>query len=242
MSKFIKTLAVISALAIFGAGFISCKDDEDNDSNTSTVNTGFEGTYYNVYAINNLKDSPKTASCGVEVINFKTDASADFKSYTRKYEEGFGNINQAKDVVFYYTKSDSTLNFNVTADDVREYTINSEDNTIRWNGRIYEKHAIKEVYATASIDTESAITVADAKAYILREDGTYLLVNVLSKIESFQRESTVEKNSKNGTYTKSGTTITFKESDSGDEITGTVSVDDGKTYLSFDKDKEFLKL
>lgn len=238
MSKFIKSLAVISALAIFATGFTSCKNDEDNDSNTSTTNTGFEGTYYNVYAINNLKDSPKTASCGVEVINFKTDASADLKSYTRKYEEELGNITQAKDVAFYYTKSDSTLIFTPLDEDVREYTIENE-NTIKWDGRVYEKDAITEVYAIAVIDTDSATT--EAKAYILRKDGTYLLVDVSSKIESFQRGSTTEKEVKNGTYTKSGTTITFKESVSDNEITGTVSVDSGITYLTIGEE-EYRKL
>ena len=245
MSKFIKSLAVISALAIFGAGFISCKDDEDNDTTPTTTNTGFEGKYYNINVINKLKpvagenDIPY-AQCSVAEVIFKKDGSGTYKIHQMEYdsEDGRQRFNLKED--FHYTKSGQTLKFTVQNEEM-EFTIKSEDKLACENDeREYDKGAIEEIYAYLNI--ESSSKTATSKVIILGKDGSANFRNLVSdfeigKMPGYETEnwsSTYEK-----TDTTDTTTITFRRDTTGAETIGTLSVDEdsGITYLKIGEEK-----
>lgn len=247
MSKFIKSLAVISALAIFGAGFTSCKNDEDNDSNTSTTNTGFEGTYYNINVINKLKtvagenDIPY-AQCSVAEVIFKKDGTGTYKIHQMEYdsEDGRQRFNLTED--FHYTKSGQTLNFTVQNEEM-EFTIESDDKLACENDdRKYDKGEIEEIYAYLNI--ESSENTVTNKVIILGKGDSANFRNLVTKFYNFQREPSIEDEKIEATYTKSGTSISFKKKNTGVELPdGTISTDEdsGITYLTIDEE-EYRKL
>ena len=246
MSKFIKSLAVISALAIFATGFTSCKNDEDNDSNTSTINTGFEGTYYNINVINELKtvagenDIPY-AQCSVEEVIFKKDGTGTYKIHQMEYdsEDGRQRFNLTED--FHYTKSEKTLKFTVQNDEM-EFSIESKDNEDKLvcenDDREYDKGEIEEIYAYLNI--ESSSKTATSKVIILGKGDSANIRNLVTNFYDFQQGQSIEDEKKEATYTKSGTSISFKEKYSGAELPGgTISTDEeyGITYLTIGEEK-----
>ena len=249
MSKFIKSLAVISALAIFATGFTSCKNDEDNDSNTSTVNTGFEGTYYNINVINKLKtvagenDIPY-AQCSVAEVIFKKDGTGTYKIHQMEYdsEDGRQRFNLTED--FHYTKSGQTLNFTVQNEEMK-FTIQSDDKLeCEDDEREYDKGEIEEIYAYLNI--ESSSKTATNKVIILGKGSAAIFKNLVSDFE-IGKEPGYETENWSSTYEKTDTTdtttITFRRDTTGAETTGTLSVDEeyGKTYLTIGEEK-YLKL
>ena len=243
MSKFIKSLAVISALAIFGAGFISCKDDEDNDTTPTTTNTGFEGKYYNINVINKLKpvagenDIPY-AQCSVEEVIFKKDGSGTYKIHQMEYdsEDGRQRFNLKED--FHYTKSGQTLKFTVQNEEM-EFTIKSEDKLACENDeREYDKGAIEEIYAYLNI--ESSSKTATSKVIILGKGDSANIRNLVTNFYYFQNGQSIEDEKIEATYTKSGTSISFKKKYSGDKLPGgTISTDEdsGITYLTIEEEQ-----
>jgi hypothetical protein len=93
-----------------------------------------------------------------------------------------------------------------------------------------------------NIDT-SENTVTN-KVIILGKGDSANFRNLVTKFYDFQREPTIEDEKKEATYTKSGTSINFKEKNSGAELPGgTISTDEdsGITYLTIGE-KEYRKL
>ena len=251
MSKFIKTLAVISALAIFCTGFTSCKDDEDNDTTSTTINTGFEGKYFSERTINNSKiiageNEEPYASCSVEVIIFNKNGTGTYKGMKREYlkdeDQRLSIIKSNFSEDFAYTKSGSTLKFNVSNDDL-EFTIKSDD-TICYGDRSYDKEDIKEIYAYINIEAiegEETSKTVTSKAILLRNDNTSFMKNIVSTFESFGRGEDVDNSQVAGTYEKSGTNITFTEKNTGIQTTGSFKTEDEKTYLNYNN-LDYIKL
>lgn len=249
MSKFIKSLAVISALAIFATGFTSCKNDEDNDSNTSTTNTGFEGTYYNINVINQLKtvsgqNKIPYAQCSVTEVIFNKDGTGTYKLHQEEYYGGdideSGMHTNVRSESISYTKSDQTLKFTVENEPM-EFTIESDDKLVCEDDREYNKGAIEEIYAYLNIDT-SENTVTN-KVIILGKGGSANFRNLVTKFYDFQRAPTIEEEKKEATYTKSEKniklTLKHPDAETDAEINGTFSTDEdfGITYLTIGEEK-----
>ncbi|MCR4822881.1 MAG: hypothetical protein K5873_08445 [Treponema sp.] len=248
MSKFFKPLAVISALAIFIAGFTSCKNNDDDDDNkTPAVNTGFEGKYFNVNVINKLKTGAYSentipyAQCSVEEIIFNSDGSGTYKIVYEEYdgEEGLSSTTIISEYIAY-TKSDSSLKFKLTDYGELEFTIESDDK-LSCNGRTYEKYEIEEIYAyvnmTGMSNDDTSSKKVTSKAILLGKDGSAIIRNIESVFESFAREPTIETNDIPGTYKKEGTSFTFTGKNTNTVITGTFSESDGRTYLKIGEEK-----
>lgn len=248
MSKFSKTLAVISALAIFIAGFTSCKNNDDDDDNkTPAVNTGFEGKYFNVNVINKLKTGAYSentipyAQCSVEEIIFNSDGSGTYKVVYEEYdgEEGLSSTTIISEYIAY-TKSDSSLKFKLNDYGELEFTIESDDK-LSGNGRTYEKYEIEEIYAyvnmTGMSNDDTSSKKVTSKAIILGKDGSAFIRNIESGFVSFAREPTIETHDMPGTYKKEGTSFTFTGKNTNTVITGTFSKSDGRTYLKIGEEK-----
>lgn len=244
MSKFLKTLAVISALIIFCAGFTSCKNNDDDDKSTpTTTNTGFEGKYFSVYLINKLKtdaDSENTipyAQSSVEEVIFNSDGTGTYKAALMEYDGEEGQKDSLYlDESIYYTKSGSSLKFKLQNDEV-EFTILPE-NKLYCSGKIYHKYDIEEIYAYVnmtdmSTDNTSSKTVK-SKAIILGKDDSAFMKNIKSTFYSFAKEASFENDEVPGTYTKSETDFTFTGKKVNVSISGTLSESSDRTYLTID--------
>ena len=149
-------------------------------------------------------------------------------------EDGRQRFNLKED--FHYTKSGQTLKFTVQNEEM-EFTIQSEDK-LECYSREYNKGEIEEIYAYLNIDT-SENTVTN-KVIILGKGDSANFRNLVTKFYDFQKESSIEDEKIEATYTKSGTSISFKKKYSDDELPGgTISTDEdsGITYLTIDEEK-----
>ena len=251
MSKFLKTLAVISALAIFGAGFISCKNNDDDDKSTpATTNTGFEGKYFNVNVINKLKvgadgNTIPYAQCSVEEVIFNSDGSGTYKVAQKEYdgeEKQIDNFNISESI--RYTKSGSSLKFKLTDYGEMEFTIKSDAELV-CDGKTYDKYEIEEIYAylnmTGMSNDDTSNKTVTSNAIILGKGGSAHIRNAKSSFVSFAKEATIETDDIPGTYTKEETNFTFTATKINTVTPGTFSESDGRTYLTI-SEEEYRKL
>ena len=136
--------------------------------------------------------------------------------------------------------SGQTLNFTVQNEEM-EFTIQSEDK-LECYSREYDKGVIEEIYAYLNI--ESSSKTATSKVIILGKGDSANIRNLVTKFYDFQKESSIEDEKIEATYTKSGTSISFKKKNTGVELPdGTISTDEdsGITYLTIGEE-EYRKL
>lgn len=122
-----------------------------------------------------------------------------------------------------------------------EFTIQSEDK-LECYSREYDKGVIEEIYAYLNI--ESSSKTATSKVIILGKGDSANIRNLVTKFYDFQKESSIEDEKIEATYTKSGTSISFKKKNTGVELPdGTISTDEdsGITYLTIGEE-EYRKL
>lgn len=240
MSKFLKTMAVISAMAIFISSFTACKKDDDDEDSPKVTNTGFEGKFYNINAINKLKpvsgeNEIPYAQCSVAEVIFNKNGTGTYKIHQKEYysEDGIHNLDISKDIT--YKKSGSTLKFTVQNEEIEFTILKSDLLYCVTDARLYRKGEIEELYAYVDIgDMTQTNKTISSKAIILEKNGSAYIKNLVATFNSFQREPTVELTELESTYTRSGENITFKVKTTGAETSGTLSVDDwSKTYLKY---------
>ena len=235
MSKFLKTMAVISALAILSAGLTSCKNNsDDDDSSSGATNTGFEGKFWNVKVINKLKtnaaedEDPYALSSVTEII-FNKDGTGTYKTVLKEYYEGNEKTNHTE--TFSYTRSGSKLKFIINGSE-EEFTIVSDNKICYGEIDYYRDDDITEVYAYVNTDkTNKEVT---CKAIFLKTKKKCFMKKIVSTFYSFTKEGALETKEQAGTYIKSDSSITFTIT--GQESTGSLSENDNIIDLTYEGD------